>query len=378
MFKTVSNIKTPLKTVQNISEEAEQHLQSLPEEDAAFTKQIQSMPNAVQENILSYINGTDEFVPSALDAEIQATDALKTAPTKKAWEDALGQWRKARTNLNTLLRTSVKSCDAAGMPFINWAINANKPALTQHLKRAGFLVAKPWFLELRQRQSPMALENDDTAQLIDIMKTPGINVNALNNNGIPVIGQAWELKKYEHLVDLMLQVPYFYVDSPDELGQTLLHVAAQADSKPFCETLIAKGADLNKADRNGVTPLHIAAYRNARKAIQALLAKGADPNQADEHGQTPLHKAAAENNPGVIQLLVNNGADPYKTNNRGRTPLQVALQAGNSEAVAALKYSQNIPRKRWLVRQACTKVLQGIRSVFSPCRRALRRNDTDD
>jgi aryl-alcohol dehydrogenase-like predicted oxidoreductase len=66
---------------------------------------------------------------------------------------------------------------------------------------------------------------------------------------------------------------------------------------------IAKGADVNLADRNGGTPLHWAAARGLRDIAELLLAKGAEPNVKDADGETPLDVARARNKVDLVELL---------------------------------------------------------------------------
>lgn len=66
---------------------------------------------------------------------------------------------------------------------------------------------------------------------------------------------------------------------------------------------IAKGADVNRADRNGGTPLHWAAARGLKEIAELLLAKGARPNVKDGDGETPLDVARARNKADLIELL---------------------------------------------------------------------------
>lgn len=66
---------------------------------------------------------------------------------------------------------------------------------------------------------------------------------------------------------------------------------------------IAKGADVNLADRNGGTPLHWAAARGLRDIVELLLEKGADPQARDADGERPLDVARAKKKLEVVELL---------------------------------------------------------------------------
>jgi hypothetical protein len=161
-------------------------------------------------------------------------------------------------------------------------------------------VAKTEELTARWNQIPDALENDDVEQLLTIMKTPGMNVNALNEEGIPVIEQARRLRKMRHVKALVDQVPSIKVDYPDGDGKTLLHEAVRDGDTEFCNKLLAKGADPNKADNIGNTPLHLTQDLDI---IQVLVANGANACKANKNGDTPLHLSAIYDRDDIFRLL---------------------------------------------------------------------------
>jgi hypothetical protein len=390
----------------------------------------------------------DESPHYAIDELTAAVDEAVTANTPE-------QERKAKQVIEFLLpfakfgltdeegnTVSNGFTDQNGFPHINRAINAGNQKLTGYLQTLGFKVAKPWFLELRQRQIPIALEEGDPAQLIDIMKTPGLNVNTHTDEGVPVIELAWRMFQDQHVRALVDQVPYLELDhlpqlynqsfsyvigdviifdiQPEDVTTTLLHKAARDGYVELCQKLLAKGVDPNKANNSncvrtplheaamngrldvvqvlldngadpnkittdpnnakssGFTPLYLAVCLRKLEVVQALLASGAEPNQANNQGNTPLHIAVHMDELATIQSLLANGADPTQANESDQTPLELAVQYDNPYTVQLLvaKHRERTIKK---VRQACTKMLQGIQSVFSSCRRALRRrNDTDD
>ena len=86
-------------------------------------------------------------------------------------------------------------------------------------------------------------------------------------------------------------------------GGTLLHQAAQQDSKQLIGELIAKGADVNATNPQGQTPLHVAAMHNAASAIDALVIRGANLQAKDANGRTPLEQAIASNHETAILAL---------------------------------------------------------------------------
>ena len=71
------------------------------------------------------------------------------------------------------------------------------------------------------------------------------------------------------------------------------------------EALLAKGADVNRAQKYGWTPLLMAAKKGHVKVVSALLAKGADVNQVTKNGATPLSIAKAKGHTTIVELIEN-------------------------------------------------------------------------
>lgn len=80
-------------------------------------------------------------------------------------------------------------------------------------------------------------------------------------------------------------------------GDTALHMAAAAFSRPMAELLVSHGADCRSRNRRGAEPLHYAANANRSEpqaqadVIEYLVSIGADPNAVDKSGVAPLHRA---------------------------------------------------------------------------------------
>ena len=74
------------------------------------------------------------------------------------------------------------------------------------------------------------------------------------------------------------------------------------------QSLIGRGADVNKSNDYGNTPLYIAAYFGHLEVVRALLAAGADVNRSNNIGQTPLSGALAWNYTQIADLLRDAGA----------------------------------------------------------------------
>jgi ankyrin repeat protein/L-ascorbate metabolism protein UlaG (beta-lactamase superfamily) len=152
----------------------------------------------------------------------------------------------------------------------------------------------------------------------------------------------------------------------DELGQTPLHLAAEAGRQDVVDLLIAKGADkkalcrdgrnllhcaaagrlvdlmdrlvkegfpVDGPDRYGRTPLLKAAAAGSDGAAEFLLSRGANVMSRDYYDQTPLHEATFSGNLRLLDILVKHGADIEAVNQEGSTPLLYVSQTGRSEVI---------------------------------------------
>ena len=115
-------------------------------------------------------------------------------------------------------------------------------------------------------------------------------------------------------------------------GDTALHIAAAAFSRPMAELLVSHGADCRAKNRRGAEPLHYAADANRWEplaqadVIEYLISIGADPSAVDKSGVAPLHRAVRTRSLAAVRALLNGGAKPQQPNKAGSTPLHLAVQ----------------------------------------------------
>ena len=153
------------------------------------------------------------------------------------------------------------------------------------------------------------------------------------------------------------------LNSRDDRGLTVLHVASLYGQVAVVDFLLEHGANVNDADADGVTPLHCASSRGHQNTLLLLLHAEADLNLSDTRGNTPLHLAADHGHDGcvkallyfaeqmrlvininapnftgdtplhhaskwgyagIVEILLEHGANKAATNRRGLTPLGVA------------------------------------------------------
>lgn len=127
---------------------------------------------------------------------------------------------------------------------------------------------------------------------------------------------------------------YFFTDISHYIyaGDTALHMAAAAFSRPMAELLVSYGADCRARNRRGAEPLHYASDGRSEPpdkqadVIAHLITIGADVNTVDNSGVSPLHRAVRRRSSIAVQALLEGGAKPRQPNKSGSTPLHLAVQ----------------------------------------------------
>jgi len=131
------------------------------------------------------------------------------------------------------------------------------------------------------------------------------------------------------------------IQSRDEVGNTLLHLAASNSKTDIASYLIEKGCEVNANSNTGETPLHIAAKWRRKEVVALLISKGAKIDVNDGANYTPLTNAIQHYQTSsqqserleTIKLLVENGADINKKGMWNWFPIQVAAEFGSEEIV---------------------------------------------
>ena len=118
-----------------------------------------------------------------------------------------------------------------------------------------------------------------------------------------------------------------------------LHDAIKLGDLKQVTELLKQGADINKKI-GGDAAIHVAAKNVAHynpEIVTLLMAKGANVNQADRNGDTLLHLAVNFNDINLVQTLLNNPkTDVNAQNNSGETALHVAAYNDHEDVTIAL------------------------------------------
>jgi len=112
----------------------------------------------------------------------------------------------------------------------------------------------------------------------------------------------------------------FYVDAPDEHGNTPLTYACDNGKFETCVLLIQKGANVNQRSKHGYTSLMFASWKGHSNIVSLLLKHGADAKASNVNKDTALHFAARSGHTMVCLMLRKAGADSKAKNIRMKTP----------------------------------------------------------
>lgn len=175
----------------------------------------------------------------------------------------------------------------------------------------------------------------DNAQELTALLNRGLDPNlvdeARGENGLIIAVREDAMKVFNVLVN----APDIKLDAKARNGDTALMVAAFKGNLGAVETLLGKGASVN---RPGWTALHYAAASGSNDIVQLLIKKGADVNSRSPNKTTPLMMAAGEGHIMTVKLLLDNGADLSSRNESGMDALDFALHKGHKDIAEGLTY----------------------------------------
>ena len=144
--------------------------------------------------------------------------------------------------------------------------------------------------------------------------------------------QDLKFKEIEHMLALGADPNFGY----GRYGETPLLLAVAKNIPEYndvLELLVAKNADVSRADCYGTTPLMMAIDDEATGTVDFLLANGADVRAQNMTGEHALLLAAKKNSLAHVKKLLNHKADVNVANTSNITPLMFAASNGHSDLV---------------------------------------------
>ena len=125
---------------------------------------------------------------------------------------------------------------------------------------------------------------------------------------------------------------------PDIHGFSAVHAAAALPDTAPLECLLESGVSPDVTGPGGKTPLMEALRLGCAETARLLLAKKADLNKADDRGRVPISFAAMARTRSLelVDLLLEHGARLDVQDEDGQTPLSLAIDSGNTETALSL------------------------------------------
>jgi len=154
----------------------------------------------------------------------------------------------------------------------------------------------------------------------------------------PLFLATWNM--HTEVAEVMVQKRKDWIETPDALGFSPLHIAVQNNDCRLLTTLIEAGARTEATTNEGGTPLLIAADMGHIEAAETLLNKGAQLGHKDKEGWQAIHWAAQFGHLEMVEYLcskalVSISADEIKAND-GTTPMHCAAEGGHLHVIKFL------------------------------------------
>ena len=176
--------------------------------------------------------------------------------------------------------------------------------------------------------------NEENLDAVRLLVEAGADIHL--NNGYTMLHLATQIPNDEILSFLLRQGMREELNALDEEGKTPLLYASNDIRK--VRLLIEAGADITSPNERGNTPLHVALYLKWNECARMLLESGVDIHAEDEEQRTWLHIAANGANAEMLEYLLENGLKD-KVNARdcvGATPLHKACRRSKSSECVRL------------------------------------------
>jgi hypothetical protein len=168
----------------------------------------------------------------------------------------------------------------------------------------------------------------DQPEVVGNLLARGFDPNSPSPKNVPALILSYQ-KKSMKVLDVLINSKKTNLNVISADGETLLMLAAINNQLSLADSLISKGADVNKP---GWTALHYAASKGHIDLIRLLLDQQAYLDAESPNGTTPLMMAASYGSAMSVKLLLEEGADPRIKNKLGLTALDMAKQPEKEDA----------------------------------------------
>ncbi len=116
-----------------------------------------------------------------------------------------------------------------------------------------------------------------------------------------------------------------------KIAETGIYTAVRMGDQGQVKVFLDQGIDIDSRDDKGNSLLHLAVEGYLKNIVQFLVDRGADVNIKDKRGYTSLDRAISRNQIGIIEILVVNGAQFNVKGPDGRTAFSRVLWSGQAD-----------------------------------------------
>lgn len=174
-------------------------------------------------------------------------------------------------------------------------------------------------------------------RIIDLLVGAGIDVDAVNGDGMTALNEAAHQGHVSIVVDLLQRGADF--ETSNSKGRTAILGAAEKGSLAIFKLLLEKGAVTNLSDSEGLRIAHLSAWKGHLDIVRHLFEKlqgMPELNLCTNLGWTPVNMACSGGFASVVKYLGGLGADLTIPCNEGDTPLVTATFDNNMTIVRYL------------------------------------------
>ncbi|GHV74316.1 hypothetical protein AGMMS49940_16180 [Spirochaetia bacterium] len=246
---------------------------------------------------------------------------------------------------HTPLSDAVESQDAASARLlIEAGADLHHPQPRRQTPAVGAITVGGSFL--RTILSPTALDSvDDRGRTMLHLAAAAGNVNAVEIITDVEISLRRSLNKTDAEGKTALDLALDRTTSKAHMEAAEQLILAGAFSAHPAYTYLAPAVQLSNYNiriGDGTTPLHFAAGEGYSGLVEYLLDKNVDINVKNAAGTTPLHEAARTGNLPIMELLIAKGADVNAQDAGGNSILHIGIPAASHQAVQALVLSHGL------------------------------------
>uniref|UniRef100_UPI00398F4E4D ankyrin repeat and death domain-containing protein 1A n=1 Tax=Pristiophorus japonicus TaxID=55135 RepID=UPI00398F4E4D len=173
-------------------------------------------------------------------------------------------------------------------------------------------------------------------RVLRILVTVGAKLSCENKNGLNLLhcaAQRGHIKVLEFVTEDLEDV---WLDKPDKMQRTALHLAASGGNREAVDFLIGSGCVPGLKDKEQNTALHLGAKGGHSEILQRIVETGVDLDEKNQEGETALHLAAEEGHSDCVKVLLNGACAVNAQTNKDMSALHYTALHGQATVAQLL------------------------------------------